>query len=159
MDLGSLNSLRLSKWAYAQTAALEGCFTLARGSEWGVAERGRGEVNVPLTRGNAGRESIKNGGILEPGGYPRQPGSTLGGSPGEGADFWTIFGSILGGIGSPFGSLGDPGGPQFRHFSAPGAPFCSPGAASEAPRGKDLHFSCFEVSKSKVVEGAGSENI
>ena len=77
-------AIYIFKWAYAQTAALEGCFTVARGSEWGVAERGRGEVNVPLTWGNAGRGNIKNGGILGAAGYPRHPGSTLGGSPGEG---------------------------------------------------------------------------
>ena len=119
----------------------------------------REEVNVPPTWGNVGRGNVRNGRILEALGYPRHPKSTLGGSPGEGADFRAIFGSILGGIGSPFGTLGDPGGPQSRHFSAPGAPFCSPGAASEAPRRKDLHFGCFEVSKSEVLEGAGSENI
>ena len=93
------------------------------------------------------------------GGYPRHRGSTLGGSPGENADFGTIFQSILGSIASPFGTLGDPGGPQSRHFSALGAPFCSPGAASEAPRRKDLHCGRVEVSKSEVLEGAGNENI
>ena len=54
------------------------------GREWGVAESGREEWNVPPTWGNAGRGNIKNGGILGVGGYPRHPGSTLGGTPGEG---------------------------------------------------------------------------
>ena len=81
--------------------------------------------------------------------YPRHPGSIVGGSPGEGADFWTIFKRVLRSIARPFGTLGDPGEPQSRHFSAPGAPFCSPGAASETPRRKDLHCSSFEVSKNK----------
>ena len=52
-----------------------------------------------------------------------------------------------------FGSLGDPGKPILAIFSAPWAPFCSPGAASEAPRGKDLHLGCLEVSKSEVFAG------
>ena len=60
----------------------------------------------------------------------------------RGADFRLFFGAFLGGIGGPFGILGAPGGPHSRHFSAPWAPLCSPGAA---PRGKDLHFGRFEV--------------
>ena len=42
------------------------------------------------------------------------------------------FLSIFGGIGRPFGSLGDSGGHHFRHFSAP---FFGPAGAILQPRG------------------------
>ena len=69
-------------------------------------------MNVPPTWGNAGQGNFKNGRILGAVGSPRHPGSTLGGSPGEGCWFSMILCSIFGGIRGLFGTLGEPRGPQ-----------------------------------------------
>ena len=69
------------------------------------------------------------------------------------------FGCILGGIGRPFGTLWDPGGPHSRHFSAPRTPFCSTGAASEAPRGARPRKSSKNRQKWMILGQAGMQSV
>ena len=107
--------------------------------------------NVPPTWGNAGRGNVKNGGILGAVGYLRHPGTL-----GAGVLILDVFFSILGGIGRPFGSLGDPTlailRPRGRHFAAPGR---HPRHQAE----KTCILVAWRCEKVRVLQGAGSDYI
>ena len=73
MDPGITGSTK-SKWAYAQSAALEGCFTFAQEEVSGVQQRVGGEgLNVPPAWCNAGRGNVPKWRYFGGGGVPEAP--------------------------------------------------------------------------------------
>ena len=98
------------------------------GSEWGVAESGRGGSNVPPPWGNAGRGNVPKWRYFGAGGLPEAPWEHPWRHSWRGVLIFDDFGKHFG---EHWETIWHPWGPQ----GTPLSPFFSPGGAILQPRG------------------------